>query len=69
MLPMHEPDGLRKLERELRDSAEHARRIREAGSSDATRTEAVRPDAQVLELPIADDVCVVCEIEREPSSA
>jgi hypothetical protein len=69
MLPMHEPDRLRRLERELRDSAERARRIREAGPSDATGTEPERPVAEVLELPIAEDVCVVCEIEREPSSA
>jgi hypothetical protein len=69
MLPMHEPDRLRKLERELRDSAERARRSREAESSDATIAEAERPVAEVLELPIADDVCVVCEVERESSSA
>ncbi len=69
MLPIHDPDRSRRLERELRDSAELTRRLREARSDGATRIEPELPAAEVVELPIAEDVCVLCELEGEPSSA
>jgi hypothetical protein len=71
MLPMHDPDRLRRLERELRDSAEAARRIREATTNGGPGLEADpgEPMAAVAELKVLDEACVLCELEREQSTA
>jgi hypothetical protein len=70
MMPMHDPDGLRRRERELRDVAEHARRVREArdGGADATKAP---PPASVTVLPelVAEEHCVACDLERERTPA
>lgn len=63
MLPMHDPDRIRRLECELRDSAELARRVREAANH-ADHEPRERPAAEVTELPILEDACVLCELEQ-----
>jgi hypothetical protein len=72
MMPMHDPDRFRRLERELEDSAELARRVRDArdglGPSDP---EWVEPTAAVTQLPVewAAERCPVCGLQREQTSA
>lgn len=63
MLPMHDLDRIRRLERELRDSAESTRRVRDAANH-ADHRPHERPPAEVTALPIAEDSCVLCELER-----
>jgi hypothetical protein len=73
MQRMHDPDGFRRLERELRESAERTRRTREsrASSNDDLRTQAVpvELEAPVLELPVRATECRDCDLEREETSA
>jgi len=70
MLPMYDQDRIRRLERDLRDSAELARRVREAAThADGAPEPRERPAAEVTELPILEDACVLCELEREQTSA
>ena len=72
MMPMHDPDRFRRLERELEDSAELARRVKDArdgtGPSDPERVEST---AVVTELPVewAAERCPVCGRQREQTSA
>ena len=72
MMPLHDTDLIRSLEREIRDSAERARRIREArsaanGAFDPEPQE--RPVADVTELKPSDDGCALCELDRREHSA
>jgi hypothetical protein len=72
MMPMHDPDGLRRRERELRDAAERARRARDAqGVRDEVPAPAEPPPASVTVLPelVAEEPCVACDLARERTSA
>ena len=72
MMPMHDADGLRRLERELRDSAEHARRIREARDGRGrSEPEPASPPATVTVLPdlVPEESCATCDLEREQTPA
>jgi hypothetical protein len=64
MMPMHDQDGLRRLEHELRGAAEHARKVREARDGRA----GPEPEpATVTVLPelVIEEPCVDCDLERE----
>lgn len=65
MMPMHDPDGLRRRERELRDVAERTRRVRESRDGEADAPQA--PPASITVLPelVAEEPCVACDLERE----
>ncbi len=73
MQRLHDPDGFRELERELRRSAEQARRTRESRSSTNgdLRDEVgpKEPAASIVELPVREAECLDCELEREETSA
>jgi hypothetical protein len=68
MMPMHDPDGLRRRERELRDVAERTRRVRESRDGEADAPQAPQaPPASITVLPelVAEEPCVACDLERE----
>jgi hypothetical protein len=75
MMPMHDPDGLRRLERELRDRTESTRRVREARSHRPAPEEP--PAATVTVLPElvpemaeqVEEACATCDREREQTPA
>jgi hypothetical protein len=73
MMPMHDQDGLRRLERELRGAAEHARKVREARDGrdgPGPEPEAMAATVTVLPELVAEEPCVTCDQEqRERTSA
>lgn len=73
MQRLHDPDEFRKLERELRQTAEQARRTRESRTSTNgdLRHEAAPQEAaaSIVELPVREAECLDCELEREETSA
>ena len=73
MQRLHDPDGFRRLERELLESAERTRRTRESRTSTNgdLRHEAApqEPAASILELPVREAECLDCDLEREETSA
>jgi hypothetical protein len=72
MMPMHDPDGLRRRERELRDVAERARQVRDTRNDDdeaPALPEAPTASVTVLPEPVREETCVACDAERERTSA
>jgi hypothetical protein len=70
MMRIHDHDGLRRLERELRDSVERARQVRDAHDRSDER-DAATPPASVTVLPelVAEEPCATCDLEREQTPA
>jgi hypothetical protein len=72
MMPMHDPEGLRRRERELREGAERTRQVRDARADDdevSVLPEAPTASVTVLPEPVLDEACDACDVEQERTSA